>query len=119
VYVIRTSKRRHTWSRKAAPVATAVNGGDYSITQVKLRFGLGDRLDEPVRTEHVPAAGSSVVIADVAALGYSDVLTPGTGLRAIAGDVEHEIALKAIPIVRWTDRWDQRWEYRQGVARPT
>jgi hypothetical protein len=82
-----------------------VNGGDYTVTQVMLRFGIGDRLDEPVRTEHVPAPGTSAVATDTQALGYSDVLTPGTGLRATASDVEHAVALKAIPIVRWTYRW--------------
>jgi hypothetical protein len=80
--VIRTSKRRHTWSRKTAPDATVVNGGDYTVTQVMLKFGLGDRLDEPLRAKHVPAAGRSAAIADAATLGYSDVLTPETGLRA-------------------------------------
>jgi hypothetical protein len=94
-----------------------VNGGDYTVTQVMLRLGIGDRLDEPVRTEHVPAPGTSAVATDTQALGYSDVLTPGTGLRATASDVEHAVALKAIPIVRWTDRWDQCWEYRKGVMR--
>ena len=87
------------------------------MTQVKLRFGVGDRLEKPVRTEHVPAAGPSVVITDTQALGYSDVLALGTGPRATANDPRQEVALRAVPIVPWTDRSDQCWEYRQGVVR--
>jgi hypothetical protein len=118
VYVTRTATGRlRTVARRLALAVTVVNGGDYTITQVMVRFAIDGRLEDPERAEHVPAPESSALAGNADILGYPGVLAPGTGLRVTLAAVKGTAAPEAMPIVRWTDRWSQRWEYRKGVAR--
>jgi hypothetical protein len=117
VYVTRTVIRPQATTSKQSAIATIVNGGDYTITQLVARFSIAGHLSDPKRVAYVPAAEVSALVGNTDTRGYTEVLTPGTGLRVASALVEAADAEEAIPVVRWTDRWEQRWEYREGIAR--
>jgi hypothetical protein len=117
VYVNRVVVRPRITTTKKAAIATIVNGGDYTITHLVVRFSVSGRLSDPKRAVHVSAAEISGRREHTDALGDIGTLTPGRGLRVTSTLVEAADAEAAIPVVRWTDRWRQRWEYRQGVPR--
>jgi hypothetical protein len=105
-------------------VATVVNGGSFSITDVEVRF----RLDEqtvvaPVETRRVSSFVNlppelrtpSDTSREMAMQG---VLAPwDTGVRAETGEIDIKRLNGHYAIVRWTDEWGQRWEHRLGKVR--
>jgi hypothetical protein len=108
VYLTRTAIDPQATADKLALIVSIINGGDYTITHVMVQFSISGDLTEPVRAEYIPASVTSGLVADTDTLGYTDVLTPGTGLRVVARLVKSGEAGEVVPVVRWTDRWEQR-----------
>jgi hypothetical protein len=117
VYVTRAVVRPRITTTKRTAIAIIVNGGDYTVTHLVVRFSISGHLSDPKRSMHVSAAEIPGRIARTDALGDTGTLTPGRGIRVSSALVEAADAEATIPVVRWTDRWEQRWEYRQGVPR--
>lgn len=102
LYVTRAVVRPRITTTKRTAIATIVNGGDYTITHLVVRFSISGHLSEPKRSEHVSSAEISGLIARTDALGDTGTLTPGRGIRATSALVEAADAEAAIPVVRWT-----------------
>lgn len=80
LYETRTAIRPQTTTGKQAAVATIVNGGDYTVTQVAVKFSIAGLLAESQRAVHLSSAEIAAGVAKTDTLGYAGVLTPGTGL---------------------------------------
>lgn len=116
VYMVRTTGRaRRRWTR-SYPAATIVNGGDYTITRVVVRFAVNGRFEDARHVEFVPAPEASALAVGKTILGSADTLAPGTGQCAALPRTRHGEGTETVPVARWTDRWNQRWEYRDSVA---
>jgi hypothetical protein len=69
VYVTRAVVRPRITTAKRTAIATVVNGGDYTVTDLVVRFSISGHLSDPKRSVHVSAAEISGRIARTDALG--------------------------------------------------
>jgi hypothetical protein len=109
-------------------IATIVNHGTQTITQIEARFSPdGNNVITPQRQGLLP------VRPDVAALVrdlpefvwladagvFPDRLTPwDTGMLIETDLIGAQLLPNPRVMVRWTDRWGTRWEYKGGELRP-
>lgn len=100
LYVTRAVVRPRITTTKRAATATIVNGGDYTITRLVVRFSVSGHLSDPKRAVHVSAAELSGRFMRTDAIGETAALTPGRGIRVTSALVEPADAEAAIPVLR-------------------